>query len=306
MIQSYDFLKMVLDSVTEHIVVIDKAGAIQFVNRGWVAFGRQNNSPVYDDWGGINYLDVCDRSAAMGEELGKKAAEGIRKVISNELSLFYFEYPCNSPEEKRWFMMRITPFIINETDYYVISHQNITERKLAEEAVENMARIDGLTKIPNRRTFNEFLSSEWKRCARMKQPLSLAIIDIDHFKKLNDRYGHQTGDECLVKIGGILKSFARRPADLSARYGGEEFAIIMGDTRSEHAAELMNRLLQAVAELKIPNEDSPVRPTVSVSVGLATVVPAAGITEKELIEAADKLLYTAKKGGRNRVAYIAD
>ncbi|MBN2654246.1 MAG: diguanylate cyclase, partial [Nitrospirae bacterium] len=298
--------KMVLDSVTEHIVVIDRSGAIRFVNRGWIKFGNENSSSVSDDWIGINYIDVCDRSAAMGEELGKKAAEGIRKVISNELPLFYFEYPCNSPEEKRWFMMRITPFRVNSEHYYVISHQNITERKLAEEAVANMARIDGLTNIPNRRTFDEFLKIEWKRCLRLKQPLSLAIIDIDHFKKLNDRYGHQTGDECLVKIGELLKSFARRPADLSARYGGEEFAIIMGDTRSEHAAGLMNRLLDAVADLKIPNEDSSVRPTVSVSVGLATVVPVAGITEKELIEAADKLLYTAKKGGRNRVAYMAD
>lgn len=94
--------------------------------------------------------------------------------------------------------MRVTPFQVHNNDYFVISHQNITERKLAEEEVRNLARIDGLTGIPNRRTFDEFLCDEMKRCARLNKPICLAVIDVDHFKLLNDTYGHQSGDGCLV------------------------------------------------------------------------------------------------------------
>ena len=202
---SYEFLSLVLDSITEHIAVIDDQGEIQYVNNSWSIFGSNNECAISYDWSGVNYIEECDRASLRGDEYGTKAGSGIRSVIDQNVSNFYFEYPCHSLNEKRWFMMRITPFQVDEKKYFVISHQDVTERKLAENEVKNLASLDGLTDIPNRRAFDEFLSQEWKRCARSNKPISLAIIDIDYFKLLNDTYGHQSGDECLVKIGVLLK-----------------------------------------------------------------------------------------------------
>ncbi len=300
---SYDLLRLIIDSVSEHIVMIDREGMIQFVNRAWVAFGQDNHCLVKNEyeWQGVNYLKVCDESAAGGEALGEKAAEGIRKVIKKELMLFFIEYPCHSPDEKRWFMMRVTPLQFKGVPYYVISHQNITERKLAEEVVLSLSRIDGLTKVPNRRYFDQFLEAEWKRCSRFNLPIVIAIMDIDHFKLLNDHYGHQAGDDCLVKIGAVLNKFGKRPGDLFARYGGEEFSFVFGNTLVEQSMVIINRIINAISELKIPNEKSPTKPIVTVSIGLAMMYPNTLSKEKDLIAEADKRLYSAKIHGRNRV-----
>jgi len=298
---SFEFLNLVLDSVTEHIVVIDVTGDILFVNKGWSAFGIENACAIGDDWNGVNYIEECDKASAMGDEFGKNAGEGIRRVIDNKEPLFYFEYPCHSPVEKRWFMMHVTPFKTHGKNYLVISHQNITERKLAEEAVGNQARIDGLTNVPNRRAFDEFLHDEWRRCIRLNKPICLGIIDLDYFKLLNDRYGHQSGDEALKKVGKLLKEFSNRPGDICARYGGEEFALVFGDTKLEQAERLSNNILGKIVDLKIGNENSPTNKYLTASIGLAEISPIRGQKESELIEKADKLLYRAKNRGRNRV-----
>lgn len=297
---SYEFLALVLDSVTEHIVVINRTGGIEFVNKSWSDFGRNNACLIRDGWNGVNYLEECDKAAAMGDKFGVAAGFGIRNVIEGE-SIFHFEYPCHSPNERRWFMMRVTPFHLDGTDYFVISHQNITERKLAEEEARNIAKIDGLTGIPNRRAFDEFLNQEWRRCLRLKKPICLAMIDIDYFKFLNDTYGHQIGDEILTRIGSILKKYAMRPGDICARYGGEEFSVIWGDTSLDEAKGLSKKLLDEITELGMPNINSPVEKYVTVSVGISEVVPAVKQEEREIIARSDRALYKAKEGGRNRV-----
>lgn len=299
------FLRLVIDSVAEHIVVIDGEGRIVFVNRGWIDFGRGNGCGAEVDWRGVNYLEVCDRAAAMGEEFGTAAAAGIRTVMAGGADAFYLEYPCHSPDVKRWFMMRATPFAFEGVPYYVIAHQDITERRLAEEAALRSSRVDALTQVANRRWFDEFLAGEWGRCARLGMPVSLALIDIDHFKLLNDTYGHPAGDECLARIGAVLEGFARRPGDLCARYGGEEFALVLGGTASEAAGEIVEGLLEAIRALGIPNARSPTRPTVTVSVGLATLSPGPQQSQADLVGAADALLYAAKAGGRDRLAVAA-
>lgn len=302
MIESYEFLRRVLDAITEHIVVIDQQGSILFVNRSWTLFGKQNNCLIIDsNWQNINYLDVCDTASAMGDDFGALAADGLRTVINGTKPLFYLEYPCHSPREKRWFMMRVSSFSMGQTRCFVVSHQNITERKLAEEQVISLSRLDGLTGIANRRRFDEFLEAEWKRCSRLNLPISLAIIDIDHFKLLNDTYGHLAGDDCLKAIGNTLQSFANRPGDLCARYGGEEFAIIYGNTTLQQACLLAKQVLTAIRDLGIANENSPTSPTMTASIGVATMYPDQVSTATELIEAADRLLYQAKNQGRDRI-----
>ncbi len=237
----------------------------------------------------------------MGDDFGTKSGNGIRSVINKVVPIFYFEYPCHSPDEMRWFIMRVTPLHLARKDYFVISHQNITERKLAEEEVRNLARIDGLTDIPNRRTFDKFLHNEYRRCTRLKKPICLAMVDLDHFKLLNDTYGHQSGDECLVRVGALLKEFVNRPGDICARYGGEEFALVWGDISLEQAKRLSNRLLKKTIALNIANSNSPTENQLTASIGLAVMFPSEGSGENELIGKAESMLYKAKESGRNRV-----
>jgi diguanylate cyclase (GGDEF)-like protein len=305
---SHELLRSIINSVSEHIVTIDHEGIIQFVNWAWVAFGQNNDCLVKNEheWYGVNYLTVCDKSAIRGDELGAKVAEGIRKVIKKELASFSIEYPCHSPDQKRWFVMKVTSLQLTCEPHYVISHQNISARKLAEDVVLKLSYIDGLTKVPNRRYFDRFLKAEWKRCGRLNLPIIVAIMDIDHFKLLNDHYGHQTGDECLVKIGAILNSFGKRPGDLLARFGGEEFSLVFGNTTIERSMVIINRIICAIAARKIPNERSPVKPVVTVSVGLAMMYPDRLDNVKALIEEAEKSLYSAKANGRNAVVFNYD
>lgn len=298
---SYEFLSNILNTIPEHIAVIDDTGIIVFVNKSWTDFGRDNSCIISSGWDNINYLDECHKAAAAGDSFGVIASKGILSVINNIKDSFYMEYPCHSLEEKRWFMMQVTPLPIMKNRYFVITHQNITERKLAEEEVRNKAKIDGLTNIPNRRTFDEFLHEEWKRCSRLKKPLSLAIVDLDHFKLLNDTYGHQAGDKCLVSVGGVLKEFSRRPCDICARYGGEEFAIVWGDTPLNQAIKLSNALLTKIYNLHIENIKSPINHHLTASIGVAEITPSWRSNEVEIVNKADSLLYIAKEKGRNRV-----
>ncbi|MDA3913615.1 diguanylate cyclase [Oleiagrimonas sp.] len=302
MLRTYAFLRSVLDTIPDHVAVIDTRGDIHFVNQNWVEFGRENACRVVPDWKGVNYLDACDKAAAMGDTFGMKAASGIRSVMASEADDFYFEYPCHSQDEKRWFMMRVTPFYMKGEPYYVVCHQNITERKIAEEKVLSLAFLDGLTHIPNRRYFDTFLDGEWKRCRRLNMPLSLVLIDLDHFKLLNDSYGHQQGDESLKLVGRLLKKYSRRPADACARYGGEEFAMVYGNTTLSQAGLLMEFLLEDIRSLQIPNAASPAAPVLTASIGLSSTIPGDVNRPQHLVKAADDLLYQAKENGRNQLA----
>jgi len=297
------FLVSVLDSITEHIVVIDEAGAIHYVNKSWVAFGEENACVTGDRWGGVNYLEECDKAASTGDEFGETAGKGIRSVINGKQQEFYFEYPCHSPQEKRWFMMRAKSFEDAGKRYFVISHQNITERKQAEEEVRNLANIDGLTGVSNRRGLDAFIDKECRRCARQQKTVSLALVDADHFKLLNDTYGHLRGDECLQQLARLLRGFVKRPGDICARYGGEEFALFWSDTSLLQSRQLCNDFMQQVIALKIPNDHSPTEPFVTVSIGLVAMVPEGDGAREKLVREADSLLYQAKNNGRNRLEY---
>jgi diguanylate cyclase (GGDEF)-like protein len=160
-------------------------------------------------------------------------------------------------------------------------------------AIETLHRIstmDGLTNVANRRLFDDTLSLEWRRAARTRLPLSLLIVDIDHFKRFNDRHGHQAGDECLRLVAQTLQSAVHRAADLVARYGGEEFAVLLPDTPSEHAHQLAEQIRAGVEAL---GRD------VTVSIGVTTCVASGEVAE--FVGAADAALYEAKRAGRNRV-----
>lgn len=296
-----EFYKSIIDGITEHIVVIDQQGAIIYVNHAWTNFGRQNGHPDERGWQKINYLAICDASAVAGECFGGDAAQGIRQVMAGDRELFYLEYPCHSRTENRWFMMRVSPLALPGQNLHVISHQNITERKLAEIEATNLSRTDGLTGTANRRHFDEHLQSEWKRCERLQLPLSLIMLDIDHFKLFNDSYGHIAGDQCLQEIGQILQMFGKRPGDISARYGGEEFAVLLSNTPQNDVSQIARRLLEAIRNRNIPFTSSPGCPFVTVSMGVATIYPNKNLETSTLVAIADTSMYAAKNNGRNRI-----
>lgn len=173
----------------------------------------------------------------------------------------------------------------------------------ANKKLKLLSSIDGLTNIGNRRHFDRFLNKEWYRAIRDSHPVSLLMIDVDNFKAYNDNYGHLAGDDCLKKVAGVLRDFAKRPGDIVARYGGEEFALVFPDTKIKYGIELAERARTKLEALKIPHQCSEVSDMVTVSIGVATMFPQKGMSPSNLIEAADKMLYQAKKGGRNKIDF---
>jgi diguanylate cyclase (GGDEF)-like protein len=162
------------------------------------------------------------------------------------------------------------------------------------------AMHDGLTGIPNRRRFDDHLQRVWAQSIRERKHIALLFADIDHFKLFNDRYGHQAGDEALKAVASVLTSFARRPLDLAARYGGEEFAIVLFDTGRDHAVRIAEEIMAAVRDLAVPHADSGAARVLTISIGIACVVPAAKRSWEGLVQLADQALYAAKDSGRNQ------
>jgi diguanylate cyclase (GGDEF)-like protein len=177
-------------------------------------------------------------------------------------------------------------------------------RKLAaaNQVLQRLSLLDGLTGIPNRRRFDEVLANEWKRAMRSKRPLSLVMIDIDHFKTFNDHYGHVAGDDCLRKVALAMSDILKRPTDVLARYGGEEFAAILPLTECDGAKAIAAAMKAGVIDLAIPHDHSSASSRVTISLGVATLVPMRGTMAAMLVAAADQALYEAKAGGRNRIA----
>ncbi len=182
------------------------------------------------------------------------------------------------------------------------SLRDMTESKLSQEKLERMAQYDGLTNLANRRAFDERLKGDWSLAQRNKKPVSLLLMDIDHFKQFNDVYGHQAGDDCLVAVAETISGQCLRPSDLAARYGGEEFTIILPATDKGGAYVIAERVRKAVYDINWKHSGNSAADRVTISIGLATITPETGqFDESILIKAADHALYKAKELGRNRV-----
>ncbi|MEH1900740.1 MAG: diguanylate cyclase [Nostoc sp.] len=170
----------------------------------------------------------------------------------------------------------------------------------ANQKLEQLVNLDGLTQVANRRCFDQRLQAEWKRLAQEQQPLSLILFDVDQFKLYNDYYGHFEGDHCLIRIAQIVQQMVRRPGDLVARYGGEEFLVLLPNTELVEAIKVAQRIQQAIHDQAIPHALSNIKDIVTVSLGITSLIPTCDIKPDTLILLADKALYNAKEKGRDR------
>ncbi|WP_290009637.1 diguanylate cyclase domain-containing protein [Novosphingobium humi] len=189
---------------------------------------------------------------------------------------------------------------IQRDEAYRALRKSQQELMQANFALQRLTNVDGLTGLSNRRYFDEYFETEWRQAARDRQPLSLLIIDIDHFKQFNDTYGHLAGDEVLRKVAQAVQAAFRRPKDLVVRLGGEEFVVVLPATPLGHLAMLAQRAVEAVEALDLAHSSSPVSGRVTISVGGAGCQPDREDWRLALMEAADKALYEAKRSGRNR------
>lgn len=188
---------------------------------------------------------------------------------------------------------------------YFFYIQSIEVEKLNDQLME-LSRTDELTHLANRRYFHEMAERSWSEMVGTDTPISLLMIDIDYFKLYNDMLGHQAGDRCLSMMGEILKGFERNRLDLAVRYGGEEFLLILSGTTNDEALEIATRLKDRVFGMKIPHPGSGIADFVTVSIGVATLVPSDTNDISDLIKAADEALYRAKAAGRNCVVNAGD
>ncbi|MDP8965469.1 MAG: PleD family two-component system response regulator [Cyanobacteriota bacterium] len=221
------------------------------------------------------------------------------------------------PTQQEIILARITTHLTIQKLQHSIQKRNIQlqqeiqQRHLAEaalqkanEELQRLATLDGLTQVANRRCFDECLSKAWQILVRERLPLSLLLCDVDFFKRYNDSKGHQAGDECLQQVAQAMKGAVKRPADLVARYGGEEFAVILPNTPGEGALTVAQQIRSLVRTLAVIHPQSSISEYVTLSVGVSCTIPTQQSSPEELIAAADRALYQAKDSGRDRAIFV--
>jgi diguanylate cyclase (GGDEF)-like protein/PAS domain S-box-containing protein len=298
---SQRFTRSVLDGLAAHVCVIDDNGAIVTVNRAWLDFAAANGGLLSSLQEGANYLRVCEVAACASSADAAVAAQFLallREVVAGHRQHFQLEYPCHSPEENRWFMVRVSRIEASEPPRYVVAHDNVTALKQAQEALRQQATTDELTGVANRRSFMEALGIEFERLRRHPTlQCSVLAIDLDHFKDVNDTWGHAAGDAVLRRVAQVVNEHTRL-GDVLGRTGGEEFTVLLPDTTVDEAEALAERLRLQVSLDPLQFTAGATR--VTLSVGIAVLTASDAHAEAALVRA-DLALYAAKEAGRNAV-----
>ncbi|WP_375478731.1 diguanylate cyclase domain-containing protein [uncultured Nostoc sp.] len=209
-------------------------------------------------------------------------------------------HDCSTPREWQPWESELLQQLATQVAIAIQQSELYQQLQRANQQLENMVMVDELTQIANRRCFDIKLNSVWQYLLREQGFVSLLLCDIDYFKQYNDTYGHASGDNCLRFIAQAFKQSVKRSRDLVARYGGEEFVVILPSTDSDGAFYVAQEIHKALEQLKIPHAASAVKHHVTLSIGIATVIPTPNMVPLNLIEAADQALYQAKANGRNR------
>jgi diguanylate cyclase (GGDEF)-like protein len=289
--------------------ILSQAGAVRFATRGEDALRLVHESKP----------DVILLDAEMPGMSGFQVCETLKRDPAfTDVPVIFVTSHSEAAFEVAGFELGAADFIAKPVSAPLVLARVKTQlrlKRLADE-LRRTATTDALTNVVNRRGFDESLEREWRRARRSDDPLALLMIDVDHFKPFNDRYGHQAGDSCLRSVAQALVNASMRPADLVARYGGEEFAVLLPQTPRIGAEHVAHEILAGVEALSIAHEQSPTARQVTVSVGLACYdtesscwapwqssfrlsrAQTAGCSLADLVRTADKALYSAKGAGR--------
>ena len=281
-------IKMISQVLRDHYI-------IQVAKNGDDAISIATTRPKPD----LILLDI-EMPEMNGYELCRKLK---KNKVTEKIPVIFITGRTEAVDEKVGLEMGAVDYITKPFNASVVlarvnAHMTL---KRQSDLLEKLASLDGLTNIPNRRKFDETLKQEWLRARRSQKPLSIIFIDVDFFKRFNDFFGHSVGDQCLCIIARTLKESLKRQSDFVARYGGEEFVAILPDTDAPTALLLAESIRINVENLKIPHTPSPDFKSVTISLGVATVVPTGEIDAIDLLNAADKAVYAAKVNGRNQV-----
>lgn len=303
-------LESLLDAASIGIVALDCEQRVVLWNR-WMA--DHASLPAHYVLGKPFFSVFDDLGNARLEEAVRQGLRGFPSVLSQTLHkapLPLFSHPGRTRIQQA---VVVTPVELEGgTRHCLIQVSDVTaavtrEQLLREQALELRSQTfsDGLTGVANRRFFDQAIEKEVRRAKRSSMPLSLLMIDIDFFKSYNDHYGHQLGDDTLVKVAGALSECLLRKDDLVARYGGEEFAVVLPETGQAQALQMAETLRARVALLDVPHAYTDGKPYVTISIGLATRRGDGALQAAALIRAADRALYEAKHAGRDRVIALA-
>jgi diguanylate cyclase (GGDEF)-like protein/PAS domain S-box-containing protein len=291
--QQAERLQRIVEGMDEGLMLVDAEGRVAYANPSCERYLPHTGSdlagrPLADLLASPAAQDYADYFASTGDPDAARRCRGTREVLLHQRD-----------GSLRAVDLSLTPMAGVEPLFVALIH-DITHHKQSETELQRAALLDPLTRIANRRHFDATLEKEWQRAIRSGQALSLIVLDVDHFKGYNDSLGHAAGDQCLQEIAEILQAHALRPTDLAARYGGEEFVVLLAETAIEGAATLGEAIRANVEARAIPNPRADLG-HVTVSVGVATIVPTMFDDLRSFFIAADRAMYEAKSGGRNRV-----
>jgi diguanylate cyclase (GGDEF)-like protein len=262
------------------------------VNHAWLMFALDNGGQPESTGVGVNYFDLCERSAAAGCQDAVRAGEALRAVLDRDTVHGEMEYPCPSPAVNRWFLLRITA-LGGEVQGALTSHVNITRRKMGEQTLAHEAAHDSLTGLANRSLFAERLNAALtRRRSQATTQVGLMYLDADGFGQVNDTYGHDAGDEALLTIGHRLRSHVR-PQDTVARLGGDEFAVSAPRISAAGLDGLSGRVRAALSQ---PHLIHGHLVAVPVSIGIHLAEP--GESADSALREADRAMYAAKRRTR--------
>lgn len=304
------FLSDVVENSGALIFAKDLEGRYELVNKKWEqvtgiprekALGRTDQAVFPDDTGQVfREFDarVLEKGELVEQEVPFPDATGVRWFLS-------LKFPLRSPDGSMRGLCGISTEITERKAQERLAQDLVKQLAVERDFARTNALIDPLTRLANRRQFDDILSTEFFRLKRSGAPLSLILLDVDHFKRFNDRYGHVEGDACLRRVGMAIRSIVGRASDVAARIGGEEFAVVLPETESTGARTMAERIRRAVEELDIPHVENTAMPRVTVSLGVVTRYPSDLPAPESLMELADKALYLAKQTGRNRVEVAA-
>jgi diguanylate cyclase (GGDEF)-like protein/PAS domain S-box-containing protein len=289
------FQQAVFDSLAAQIAVLDRNGRVIQTNAAWRTYAFDNGYAQAPCFVAGNYLEILDYVTGSDQKTVAATAAGLLSVANGGAACFQLSHPFYTPKDKRWFVLKVTP-VHDIAERIVVSHEDVSDLKAAELASLTLANVDALTGALSRRNFLNLAEQEVARSLRYELPLMVLMLDLDHFKNINDRYGHAMGDSVLHSfvrtVTGVL-----RESDLIGRLGGEEFAVLLPNTSSDGGEALAQRIIESVRANPTLGACGSIAYTVSVGAGCLSKET----SFSELLGVADAALYRAKSGGRDRL-----